>query len=148
MLCEGIYICNLFFSMPHLIWQCIDPIAHHLASYFRIALLCFDLRTFFLVCGCWFLSSRHRYRAVWAGVRVHPSGGCCLYHHRWVDRWALPPLPILHFALALIATLMLRFFIESCVIFHLFTLMSRVSFPLPINRCLLFWQALWVMARV
>ena len=88
-------------------------------------------------CMCLVLPSRHRHRAVRAGVRAHPSGGSRLYRYRWSDRRALS----LHLFYILLSLLLLSFgcdSFESRVLFHLFSLNKLCIPTTTYRRCLLF----------
>ena len=123
--------------MPHLIcqaWTLLHITCH--ASYCALHYLVLICALLFLYV-CLLLPSRHRHRAVRAGVRAHPSGGSRLYHYRWADRRALS----LHLLYILLSLLLLSFgcdSFESRVLFHLLPYTSRVSLPLPITVVFLF----------
>ena len=108
-------------------------IMHHIAH-----CTCIDLSYIYLVCVIWFFASRARVRAVRAGVRLHPRGGYRWFLYHWSDRRA----HLLHlFCSFILVVLMLSLCCDSvgsCVLFHLFPDMSRVTLPLPIICCLLF----------
>jgi uncharacterized membrane protein YhdT len=115
-----------------------EPLAYHMPCIIlRIALLVLICALYFFVCDL-LLRDRRRYRGVPRGVCVLPRGGYRLCLYRWSCRRALPPSPILHFSSCYLFLPLYCDSFESRILFHLFTILSRVSLPLPIRCCLLF----------